>query len=363
MTKLTVIGTKELREAIITASKLAPKKSLRHEVMCVYLKFEPNKTTVAATDTVSRRRFTIPMPNEGILKEVLIPAGLLASSIGSFEDYQIALKLDSIVLFDDKRRVELMTMRAGDFPIQDVILDNIVDIDADMLRNTLIKGRISANKGEGNPVHSGVCLRMGGGFVCVESTDSRRATKCGFAFDSELEGTAILPPSTVDCMIDLLSSHKSALIGLDSQKIILCAGSEMLESSLISGKFPNVERVIPKDFTKSLKIDAKELLRELKTIMPLLVVDEYRVTLEMNGGGCSISAKDNTGNSCKINLQAEFDGDAEGFTFHLNANYLADAIKHVEQDALLFFTEDKYPVRISSPTGECNTALMPMSIG
>ena len=361
MNKLTVMGTKELQKTIITAAKLAPKKSLRHEVMCVYLKFEPSKTTVAATDMVAKRRFTVPMPNEGILKEVLVPASLIASSIGSFEDYQIELKLDSIVLFDDKRRVELMTMQAKDFPIQDVVLDHIVDIDADMLRTTLIKGRISANKGESNFVQSGVCLRIGGGFVYVESTDSRRATRDGFAFDSELEGVAILPPSAVDCMIDLLGSHKSALIGLDSQRIILSAGSEMLESSLVSGKFPDVERVMPKDFTKSLKIDAKELLRELKTIAPLSAADEYRITLEMNRGGLSIGAKDKNGNTCKVNLQADFDGDVESFTFYLNANYLADAIKHVEQDALLFFTEDKYPVRISSSVGECNSALMPMT--
>jgi DNA polymerase-3 subunit beta len=128
---------------------------------------------------------------------------------------------------------------------------------------------------------------------------------------------------------------------------------------LVDGKFPDYERVIPKQFKREATIDRVSLLEAVERVRLVLGESEgmamhFAKGLLTLGGGIEDNVEDQ--------IDANYQGD--DITIGLNADYLIDVLRVIEsQDVKLLFGDSMDGVKIMDSDGsDDNYVIMPMRL-
>ena len=146
----------------------------------------------------------------------------------------------------------------------------------------------------------------------------------------------IVPRKTVLELCKLLDEIKGNVsLELSDTKINLSFGDVVLTSKLIDGKFPDYDRVIPRNNDKHIAFVPKDFA---------LVVDRVSAISSDKSRAVKLSLKKNRLGLCVVNaekgegmdeLEVAYDGEALEIGF--NARYLLDIVGQLEKDTAQFF--------------------------
>jgi DNA polymerase-3 subunit beta len=101
-------------------------------------------------------------------------------------------------------------------------------------------------------------------------------------------------------------------------------------SKLIDGRFPEYERVVPKEPQNIVTAD-RSLLRQALQRAAILSNEKYRgVRLELSENNVTIQANNPEQEEAEEALEVEYGGDSMEIGF--NVNYLVDALNAVDED-------------------------------
>lgn len=225
----------------------------------------------------------------------------------------------------------------------------------------------------------------------VVATDGHRLTRIGIAMPDcrgQIPGI-IIPHKTVDAVLAVAKTRPtepiyfvvSTKLPRNSEErpkstapdayATLCEfriGNVRILSKLIDGTFPEYRRVIPTEAPLRATFDRAELTKAaLGLKFSVKARGGTALRVEMKHGTASMSSAWE-GSSLRGQVDVEYDGEATGFTFGVNAGYLLDALGSYAPQERITLAFDKTnqrdcPITIVSPEdGHALTVLMPMRV-
>ena len=139
-------------------------------------------------------------------------------------------------------------------------------------------------------------------------------------------------------------------------------GKIKLISKVIDGKFPDYQKVVPKENTKTLTVSSKDFINSVERVASVSIDRKEGVKLELSKDKLKLSVNStNSGDGNEI-LVAKYD--AEDLAIGFNSKYLIDIASEIEDKNLTFSLKNSTSPVLVFDNSDKNSfyVIMPMKI-
>jgi DNA polymerase III subunit beta len=267
--------------------------------------------------------------------------GALATTVGARKliDILRALPADQVVtltaaqnkltLQGGKSRFTLQTLPADDFPLVNESVDfgPVFSIPQKTLRSLLGQVHFAMAVHDIRYYLNGILFIAEGKTLTLVATDGHRLALAQAELGSEVPGRqeVILPRKTVLELQRLLRDEETPIEMrfAHNQARFAFAGLEFV-TKLVEGKFPDYNRVIPKNHKNTMTLGRAPLLACLQRAA-ILTSDKFKgVRLNVEPGVLRIASNNAEQEEAREELEIDYDGDAIEIGF--NVTYLIDML-------------------------------------
>ena len=248
-------------------------------------------------------------------------------------------------LISGNSKFNLLCLSSDNFPLsEEDVGEKKFEVSPQKLLKLLNKTKISISNDETRHYLNGIYLHKtkleNKSFLCGVSTDSHRLSSSSLEIDSNTHiESIILPKKTIFQLISLLEkSNKPIKISNNKSKIKFEMDTGILTSKVIDGRFPDYNKVIPKDNDKILKIKLNEFKNSIERVTT--VSSDHKEGLKMSISKDSVQLSVNNPNSGEgvENINAKFNYSDLSISF--NSRYLMDIISHIENELIVINLKD-----------------------
>ena len=300
--------------------------------------------------------------------EVTAPARKLLDICRALPDQaavSISLKGDKLTIRSGRSRFNLATLPAADFPtLENIDAGQSLQIPQGALHRLFDKTYFAMAQQDVRYYLNGLLIETAKGHLRAVATDGHRLALSQVEVDGAgLAGQqVIVPRKGVLELQRLLKDEGELKLELGSNHIRIHLDNIRFTSKLIDGRFPEYERVIPKDPANVLIADRKGL-RDAFQRAAILSNEKYRgIRLNVKDSGVVIQAHNPEQEEAEEELEVEYTG--EDLEIGFNVNYLMDALAAIETEQVsLGFVDGSSSCLIREPDkDDCKYVVMPMRL-
>ena len=203
-------------------------------------------------------------------------------------------------------------------------------INSQELRRILKQTLFAVSHDEGKPAFTGVLFSVRENMVMLSSSDTFRLANTSCIIDNKLgENEDILVPARILQEVVRIFADVESEISVEvikNQLILVCRETK-ISSRLLEENFPNVERVIPKEFAGKAVIEVTPFQRAVERATLLAEGTNHIIRLSIGKEQLVIRAASKYG---RIQEQVPLELEGEGLDLSLNARFLFDMLKICE---------------------------------
>ncbi len=264
-----------------------------------------------------------------------------------------------------RAKFALATLPAAEFPsVEDIKASQTISVSQEVLGRLIEKTHFSMAQQDVRYYLNGMLLETGGKHIRSVATDGHRLALCQAELgDTELaEQQVIVPRKGVLELQRLLSGEGSVDIVLGANHVRIQLEGIRFTSKLIDGRFPEYERVIPRDSSNEVRAD-KDVFRGGLQRTAILSNEKYRgIRLIIRDSALLLQAHNPEQEEAEEELEVTYAGDDIEIGF--NVNYLLDAIGAVDgDDVALSVVDSNSSCLIRAPEkDDCKFVVMPMRL-
>jgi DNA polymerase III subunit beta len=300
---------------------------------------------------------------------ICLHAKLLQELLSSMPDGDIQLRtLDSnaVMLTQGASEYRMLSLDAIDFPeLPDYGGEAELSLSMAELR-AAVDSVIYAVSGDPHRlVLTGVFFTYDGAKLTLVATDTHRLA----VRKIEKEGigtnvTAVVPDKALKAIKSLpLAEDEKVVIKFGHGRLGVDAGSARVVSQLLAGAYPNWERVVPAESTRSWSVEVDQLADRVKRVNILARDNANRVCFKGSGDEILISAKSEEKGEAKEECAVvAVDGDLE---IAFNGRYVLDALAAIQGSGVrVEMTESTRPALFRPADGDEDyfCVIMPMAL-
>ena len=257
-------------------------------------------------------------------------------------EIDISVKRERATVHSGKSRFTLATMPASEFPVVDKIKSpHKFSAPQNELRQVIDRTAFSMAQQDVRYYLNGLMLEPDNGVLRAVATDGHRLAICESAMDvGKITGKQVIVPRKGIQELHRLLEDDAATVTVEigTNHIRITTDELRFTSKLIDGRFPDYNRVIPKDANKSLVID-REVLRQALTRTSILSNEKYRgIRLNLSKNNLKIQAHNPEQEEAVDELEVTYDN--EPLEIGFNVTYLLDVLAAVDSDAVEFLLSD-----------------------
>jgi DNA polymerase-3 subunit beta len=320
-------------------------------------------STIAA-NVESEGHFTIPAR---LLQEIL-------SCLPGDDSAQVLFELDDdqsseITISSGRNRFNLQIQGIDDFPPVPVLETSEIpsfSISCDSFAKALKEANVAVAVDDGNPVQKSIFFDFSTqSRPVMASTDSKRlaVTVVPQLDVPELfRRSFIVPSRAIAELYKLLDGNESISLGTYKEQLVFSSQHFQLITRLVDGKFPDYNRVLPKESSRVLKINRKELTQALKAVAPIARNSSGLVHFDISQNETKVWSDAKDQGKAEMFISSELTGDAINIAF--NVKFMQDFLGAIiDEEIYLEMTTPSYPglLRPVNPESEFKYVLMPMS--
>jgi DNA polymerase-3 subunit beta len=274
-----------------------------------------------------------------------------------------------------RSRFVLATLPAADFPILDQIqADRTLKLTQTQLKTLLDRTAFGMAQQDVRYYLNGLLLHFDEGALRSVATDGHRLATCRLTAEIADEATqaeiadeatqqVIIPRKAIHELQRLLTDAEQALeLEISSNHIRLSFAGLCFTSKLIDGRFPDYERVLPRDCDKVIFVE-REALRQALIRTAILSSEKYRgVRISLDGATMKIQAHNPEQEEAEEEMEVDYDG--ENLEIGFNVNYLLDVLNVIESDTVEINLKDPNSSALLKSPGsdEAVYVVMPMRL-
>jgi DNA polymerase-3 subunit beta len=268
--------------------------------------------------------------------DITIPARKFLDIVRNLPDgSDIRMKVsgERCVISSGRGRYVLGTLPAADFPMmQSDSGEYAFDLEEGGFRRLLEKTWFAMAQQDVRYYLNGLLLEFGADGIRGVATDGHRLSRFDFRMGLEVggEGRAVIVPyKTVMELRRQLSSVSTGIrIAVGEKSIQFDAGAYVTTSKLIDGRFPDYDRVIGVDHSRTAIVE-KERLRGALVRASVLSNERYRgVRMEFGGDVLRLQAQNPEQEEAVEEIDVVLEG--EPVTLGFNVAYVADVLSAID---------------------------------
>jgi len=293
--------------------------------------------TLSATDLEIgiKIRVSAKVIEEGV---VAVPAKMFGEFLGSLNPGKVEIKLekDSIILTAPGYRGKFQTISADEFP-QIVEVDSkteICSINPKELLSAVERVVFASAKDTLRPVLTGVLWEFLNKGVRLVSTDGFRLAVEDLVTETKEGQSNLLVPSRA--VMEVVRLAKDSLIKIGhlpaTNQIYFVVEETLIVSQLLSGNFPDYQKILPKEFTTEVMVNKDELLQAIKATHIFARDNSNMVRWQVEDSKLVLLSSSPERGECRVEIPVTLEGDDLEIIF--NAKYVLDYLSIVSGETL-----------------------------
>ncbi len=334
------IITKNIFENIISSMQpFLEKKDASAITSHIYLEINESKLILKATDYEIGLECNIESITNAIYGKATVNGSNLLGIIKRLKDTDIIIETtdNNLIIKQNKSTFKLPMYDADNYP--NLVLDTDLkklDISTINLINSIRK--ITPAIDNNNPKFelNGALIDIKSSKISFVSTDTRRLAISYLQNISNDEAQFIIPKKAIIEIQKLFLDNSK--ISYDKNNLIVSNSNMKFFTKLINGKFPDYEKIIPKNLKYNLSIPKNILVESIKLVTSLF--SNIKITFKSN----SIifeSLDEDTESKTQIDIELNIDSD---FYLAVNAKYLLDFLSQANNENITIgFNESNLP--------------------
>jgi DNA polymerase III subunit beta len=352
-----VIATQELNYLVNKCLNAIAAKSTIPILSNFLIEAVNNELIITATDlTVGVRCFT----EAKILEEgsTTLPAKRFAQLIRELTAVNVEVTANANEVTEivaNSSRFKLHGMSKNEFPaLPDMAEAAHFKIKQSVLKDVLYRTAFAVSREDNRYVLTGVCLQISQGTACFIGTDGKRLAKSETVLniDKAFQGTFVIPLKAVEEILKNLSEEGDATVFLMSDKIAVESTNTIIVTKLLSGEYPDVNRVIPSQTGVTVNLHREELMVLLRQISLFTAENNHSVRFTFNEGELKLTANSMEVGEGKVSMPVNYQGQKLEIAF--NPNFFLDILRHTKHETVEMGITDPYNPGLIRDKDICN---------
>jgi DNA polymerase-3 subunit beta len=254
-------------------------------------------------------------------------------------------------------------MNKAEFPaLPDLTGAPEIVLKSGVLREMLSKTAFSAAREDSRYMLNGVQVQISGSTAVFIGTDGKRLAKMtAQVTNPTLQGNYVIPLKAVEEMNKILDDSDTEIsLSLAQDKIALESGNLTLIAKLLSGQYPDVERVIPANVNHNIVIHREELMSLLRQVSLFTSEMSSSVRFSFETGHLHLSAMSSEIGEGRVSMPVDYAGPKLEIAF--NPFFFIDILRHSKDETFRFGLNDPHsPGRITDSSSAL-FVIMPMRL-
>lgn len=361
-----VISTQEFNFLINKCLNVVAQKSTIPILSNLLIEAVNDELIVTATDlVVGIRCFT----DAKILEEgaTTLPGKRLAQLVRELTAVNVEIATNSNEITQitaDSSRFKLNGMDKSEFPtLPDMTGATQFKIKQSDLRDMFFRTAFAVSREDNRYVLTGVLMQIAAGEAIFVGTDGKRLAKSRISIDLDrsFSGTYVIPLKAVEELLKNLNDDGDATVFLMNDKIAVEASHTMLVTKLLTGDYPDVNRVIPEHSETIISLHREELMTLLRQISLFTVDNSHSVRFTFHDGELKLSANTMEIGEGKVSMPVNYQGQKLEIAF--NPNFFLDILRHTKEETVALGVTDAFnPGLITGKELHSQFVLMPMRL-
>ncbi len=202
------------------------------------------------------------------------------------------------------------------------------------LKDMLFRTSFAVSREDNRYVLTGVFLHIQNGEAMFVGTDGKRLARnqLKIPLDPSWKGQYIVPLKAVDEIMKNLREEGDAVIYLMGDKIAVEANQSILITKLLSGDYPDINRIIPESMESHLSLHREELMTLLRQVSLFTSDVNQSVRFTFSNGELKLSANAMEVGEGNVSMPVNYNGDKLDIAF--NPGFFLDILRHTKEETL-----------------------------
>lgn len=339
-----VISTHEFNYLISKCLNVVSQKATIPILANILIEAINDELILTATDlTVGVRCYT----EAKILEEgaTTLPAKKLAQLVRELTSINLEVSTSSNEVTEidaDSSRFKLNGMNRNEFPALPTVTGAAsFKIKQADLKEMFYRTSFAVSREDNRYVLTGVYMHIANGTASFVGTDGKRLAKAHIPIeiDRSFAASYIIPLKAVEEIIKNLTDEGEATVYLMSDKVAVDASNTMIVTKLLSGDYPDINRVIPESSETNVSLHREELMSLLRQIS-LFSESSQSVRFTFMDGELRLTANTMEVGEGKVSMPANYHGPKLEVAF--NPNFFLDILRHSKGETVNMGVTDAY---------------------
>ena len=356
-----LVNTKTLYDQISVAEGVIPKTPMI-PILENFL-FEINQAQLSVTATDSQITCITRLPIEA--KEdgrMAIPARIFLQTLQNLPEEIITISFDessyNIEIQASVGKYKLSSENPADFPAPQEVENNFsASLSADVLLKAISSSAYSMSTDELRPAMTGLLIKLGPEGITFVGTDGHRlATYIQDSPTHETSHSMIVPRKAISTLEKMLKKHPEETVPIRFNPSLAQFQIANLEMScrLIDERFPDYEKVIPKDNNNHIILNKEEVLASLRRAVLYANKSTHQIRIQVKGEKCALIVEDlDFSNEADETLSCIHEG--EDIEMGFNVRFLMDVFAHIEESQVRLEVSDPNRAALLIPVSASET--------
>lgn len=335
----------------------------------VLMQVESDWLSMTGTDLEVELVARLPL-EAGDAGEITVPARKLLEicrELAEKAEIEFVQAEQRLTIRSGRFRSTLSTLPAQDFPTVDKTAADIsIRVDAKVLKRLLDRTGFAMAQQDVRYFLNGMLIELDEGQIRTVATDGHRLATSHAALDgARIDGRrqVIVPRKGVLELQRLLNELEGEVeMSLGANHLSLESADYALTTKLIDGRFPDYQRVIPRDGDKILLADRQEL-RQALSRTAILSNEKFRgIRVNLSTGQLQLSANNPEQEEAEEIVSVDYEGDSLEVGF--NVGYIQDVLGVVDGDKVRITLHDANSSALLEQPGDDDSVyvVMPMKL-
>jgi len=310
--------------------------------------------TITATDlTVSVCCSTeVKIQEEGA---TTVPAKRLAQLVRELTSVNLEITTNSNEISEivaDDSRFRLHGMNRATFPaLPELNEAQQFCISQSELKSVLFRTAFAVSREDNRFVLTGLYLGVVNGIATFIGTDGKRLSRTflPIAIDASFTGNFIIPLKAVEEAQKNLSDDEGEVkVYLIEDRIAIKTANVTIISKLLTGDYPDINRVIPTTTENAVALHREELMALLKQVA-LFTGETHAARFTFSNGELHLAASNMEVGEGKVSMPANYQGPNLDIAF--NPNFFLDILRHSKAEAVTLGITDPFSPGVIADQG------------
>lgn len=296
----------------------------------VLLVLEGTTLSLTATDLEVELIAKVELAEAAEGGEITVPARKFLDICKSLpsQDIEFILNNQKVSIKCGANKFTLITLPASEFPaVEETVGTHELNLQQSMLKGMMDQTAFAMAQQDVRYYLNGMLFEITDKKLKAVATDGHRLALCDLETDfiPTTKTEAIIPRKGIQELMRLLGNDENEVkVTLGTNHLRVVTNVFTFTSKLIDGKFPEYDRVLPKNGDRVLIID-REALKDSFSRASILCNEKYRgVKMNLSENLLSIHANNPEQEEAEIDLGVDFQG--EELEIGFNVTYLLDVL-------------------------------------